>query len=660
MKKFFVYLSIFFLGVIIYIPNTSTAQWDDPRYDRVPENLRTTEHSYFSSPASVVTIDDFDNFDIGTDFAEVHIIMNPRNPLQSFAAWNNLTSSIGARGYYTINGYEWIAAPNPVWGATVNGDPVTAYDSLGNLYFENLYGSITGTKVATSSDNGQTWNNVGFGNSGNDKNWIAADQTNGPYSNYVYTVMTPGNFKRSTDRGLTFTQTFSSSNTLPGNMVCVGPSLDGTVQGGSVYFVTSTGSAFNATYTFNRSSDGGATFTFMSSQNFANTVGSQVGGRNSVQNMRTRPYPFICADNSYGPNRGRLYVIYASNNPSGIANKPDIFCRSSIDGGATWSAEVVVNDDVNSQNNNQWMPAPWCDKQTGKLYVQWMDTRDCPTSDSCLIYASYSTNGGVSFAANQQVSNKKFRINCTSCNGGAPAYLGDYNAITSNSKTSLLAWTDFRNNTFRDFVAYFPDYALRMNPNTISINSGNFTTFRAVVPSVKLYNDVTTFSGIVTPPPATGALSVSFPNGNSLSNYPDSLIVRVNAAPLTTAGNYTVDITAKGSNGTPVHIRSVALTVGLVGISTDIEIPAYYELSQNYPNPFNPTTSINYSLLNQSNVSISVFDAMGKLITTMNNGLQTPGSHSVIFNAANLSSGVYYYKLVTDNFTDTKKMLLIK
>lgn len=96
-----------------------------------------------------------------------------------------------------------------------------------------------------------------------------------------------------------------------------------------------------------------------------------------------------------------------------------------------------------------------------------MDTRDCPTSDSCLIYASYSTNGGTSFVANQPVSNKKFRINCTQCNGGAPAYLGDYNSIASNPKTSMLAWTNFRNNTFGNYTAYFPDYALKVNPTSV-------------------------------------------------------------------------------------------------------------------------------------------------------------------------------------------------
>ena len=665
MNKFFAYLFAVLLGVIIYTngPKSSFGQWDDPNVDRMPD-LLLDQGSYLISPASVVTINDYDNFDIGVDFAEVHNSMNPRNPLGNFAAWNNLSSSIGARPYSTINGLTWTSVL-PVWGAVVRGDPVTAYDSLGNGYFDNMIGStISGTKVAKTTDNGQSWVSVVNANIGGDKNWIAADQTGGPYANYVYGVMTSTGFNscnvtRSTDNGASFALITSlTPHTLPGAMVCVGP--NGSIQGGSVYIVTNSGNSFASTYTFFRSTDGGATYANMSFQNFANTVGTQVGGRNSVQNMRTRPYPLICADNSYGPNRGRLYVIYASNNPVGNGNKPDIFCRYSTDGGATFSAEVIVNDDPNSQNNNQWMPAPWCDKETGRLYVQWMDTRDCPTSDSCLMYASYSTDGGVTFAPNQQVSNKKYRINCTGCNGGTPAYLGDYNSISSNSKTSMLAWTDFRNNSFGNYTAYFPDFAMRVNPTTVSIDNSNFTTFRAVVPSVKLYTDVSTFSGTVSPTPASGALTVTFPNGNTLSNYPDSLLVRVNAAPSTTAGVYTVTIKGAGSNGTPVHTRTVTLNVGLVGITGVNEIPNKYELSQNFPNPFNPATKISYNIKTQTNVKLSVFDAMGRMISTMNKGVQQPGSYYVYFDGTALSSGVYYYRLDTDFFTDTKKMLLVK
>ncbi len=652
MKKFLTLLPVFAIIVALSLvtPRGVSANWDDdPNSDRNPVFL-ADGNSYITSPMSVVTIDDFDNFDLGVDFAECHISENPLVPGQYFLAYNiNGT-------YYTINGIDW-QRNNPTFPNSA-GDPVTAWDSLGKLYYDNMKSPITGTWVVSSTNAGVTWSTSVSANVGNDKNWIAADQTNGPYSNYIYGAMTPGNVVRSTDRGATFSTMFTSSNTLPGNMTAVG--AFGDVQGGAAYFVKSTGSAFAAVYTFFRSTNGGVTWDQMSAQNFANTVGTQVGGRNSVSNMRTRPYPFIGADNSYGTYRGRLYVVYASNNPVGNGNKPDVFCRYSTDGGATWSTEVVVNDDVNSQNHNQWHPAMWVDKTSGRLYVQWMDTRDTPTSDSAFIYATYSTNGGQSFVANQRISNKKFRINCTQCNGGAPAYLGDYNSIISNPKTSMLAWADFRNNNFGSYVAYFPDYAMRVSPAAVTINSSNFTTFRAVVPAVKLYTDNVVFTATITPTPSAGALTAVFPNGNTLSNYPDSLLVRINAAPNTTAGSYTVTVEGKGPNGTPVHRRTVALTVGVVGITGSTINPDEFSLSQNFPNPFNPTTKIEYSLKARTDVTIGVYDAMGRLVSSLNKGTQEAGSHYVEFNGSALASGVYYYKLQTPLYTDTKKMLLIK
>ncbi|MBS1495128.1 MAG: T9SS type A sorting domain-containing protein [Bacteroidetes bacterium] len=85
-----------------------------------------------------------------------------------------------------------------------------------------------------------------------------------------------------------------------------------------------------------------------------------------------------------------------------------------------------------------------------------------------------------------------------------------------------------------------------------------------------------------------------------------------------------------------------------------------FHLSQNYPNPFNPSTIINYSLPVQSNVSIKIFDVLGKEINSLINEVQTAGIHSVEFNCINLPSGVYYYRIEAGDFADTKKMLLVK
>ncbi|MEO8664898.1 MAG: T9SS type A sorting domain-containing protein [Ignavibacteria bacterium] len=551
-----VFIFVLFISAILIGTNELISQSDNPNLDQPPRQYWDHVSNVMPRPVSVITDNSgYDNFDLGVDFAEVHISENPRNPLWFFLAYNTNAT------YYSLNGIDWLRN-NPSFPNSA-GDPVTAYDSLGNLYYDNMKSPITGTWTVRSTNNGLTWSTAVSANIGNDKNWIAADQTGGPFANYIYGGMTPGNFVRSTDNGASFANTFSASNSLPGTMVCVGPNIiGGNVSGGCVYLVTNTGSSFTPTWTFNRSTDGGSTFNFMSSQNYANYVGTNVGGRNSIQNMRTRPYPFIGADNSYGSFRGRLYLIYASNNPGGDGNKPDIYCRYSTDQGASWSAEVVVNDDINSQNNNQWHPAMWCDKETGRLYVQWMDTRDCPTSDSALIYASYSTNGGATFVANQQISTKKMRINCTTCGGGGtPAYLGDYNSVISNSVTSTIAWADFRNNNFGSYVAYFPDYAMKTSTPYVNVNNGQNVSFNASIPSVKAYTGKVKFTAVIDTLPSGGTLNVSFVGKDSVTSFPDSVLIKVEAIGTVTPGRYRLKVEARGPNGTPAHRRVVDVLV---------------------------------------------------------------------------------------------------
>ena len=652
-------VAVLFLVILSVISISVNSQVVDPNRD-YPVYIRPELPPSLFSPNAVVTIGDYDNWNIGTDFAEVGMAGNPLNPTNFAGAWNNLSTSYGAYSYYTLNGLDWLASTQPTWSNTMRGDPVMAFDGAGNLYFDNMYGSISGTKVAVSTNGGVNFYTTSFAGTGNDKNWIAAVQTGGPYANYLIQVMTPGNIKRSTDLGVTWTQVASYSNTLPGAMPCIGP--NGTVNGGAFYVVTHTGSSTAATYNFYCSTDGGTTWSLKSSQNFAGYVGTYVNSRHSVQNMRTRPYPFITADNSNGPYRGRLYLTYAKNTPDGSGNKPDIYLRYSTDFGTTWSAAVVVNDDPSTSNNNNWFPATWCDIKTGKLYIKWLDTRDCPTSDSCMVYGTFSSDGGATFQPNKPISNKKFRINCTSCNGGTPAYLGDYDYLSSNGKVAMVAWTDFRNNSFGNYVGYFPDFAMRMNPTSGTIANPNGTfDFKMVVPSVKLYTDTVIVTSAITPTPTIGSFAITYPSagGNKLKSYPDSLIVRVGVNNVT-AGSYTLTVTAKGPNGTPVHQRTVSITVTGATAIIGGETPASFRLSQNYPNPFNPVTRIDYSLAKMTNVKITVYNLLGREITSFFRENQNPGEHYVMFNAANLSTGVYYYTIQAGDFTDKKTMILMK
>jgi len=100
--------------------------------------------------------------------------------------------------------------------------------------------------------------------------------------------------------------------------------------------------------------------------------------------------------------------------------------------------------------------------------------------------------------------------------------------------------------------------------------------------------------------------------------------------------------------------------VGYTDVDNEVELPEIYSLSQNYPNPFNPTTVIQYSLPEVSNVKLRVYDMLGREVATLVNKEQTAGVYNVQFNAANLSSGVYFYRIEAGNFVASKKLLLLK
>ena len=95
-------------------------------------------------------------------------------------------------------------------------------------------------------------------------------------------------------------------------------------------------------------------------------------------------------------------------------------------------------------------------------------------------------------------------------------------------------------------------------------------------------------------------------------------------------------------------------------IEIDVNVPLEFELSQNYPNPFNPSTTIKFSLPTTSSVKLSVFNILGEEVQTLVNETKEAGIYTINFNASQLNSGIYFYKLETRNFLLVKKMSLIR
>jgi len=100
---------------------------------------------------------------------------------------------------------------------------------------------------------------------------------------------------------------------------------------------------------------------------------------------------------------------------------------------------------------------------------------------------------------------------------------------------------------------------------------------------------------------------------------------------------------------------------GVTGINETITIlPKDQKLLQNYPNPFNPATTIQYQVPERSVITIKVYDVLGNEITTLINEEKLAGSYEVEFDATELPSGIYFYRLQADSFVETKKMVFIK
>ncbi|MBS1516829.1 MAG: T9SS type A sorting domain-containing protein [Bacteroidetes bacterium] len=658
-----IFLPVLLISVFIFQGQFSGTVFDDDN----PTIEQPTLESYMnylnnSNPntPSVVTIGDYDNFDVGIDNWEQNATINPNNPQWIFFGVN--ASPQNAR-FTTNGGLNWILN-NPSYHSSTCCDPWTSYTGDGTLIYAS---GVNGQYIYRSTNNGLNWTAPVLSVSGNDRNHVSAEYTGtGPYANYVYAGITPGNFGRSTDAGATWTTTFTPSNTLPGCYIAVGP--NGDVNGGCVIYVTNTGSVDARIYNFYKSLDGGATFTLMSSQSFATVVGTANSvGRHVINNARTNPHPKIAMDNSNGPYRGRLYLIYATNNPPGSGNKPDIYLRYSTDQGATWSDTNRVNDNLNPKLSDQWFPEIYCERETGRLYIHWYDDRNNPSGYGTDIYATYTEDGGQTYKPNQRLTNVTFNYPNPPCSPNTNCYRGDYTGIAGNKEVGFSIWGDHRNGNALNMGSYFPDFAMRVSPSSDTLAGVSDSSFHYItVPSVKLYDKTARFSATVSPAPSAGTVTVTFLNKtsnvplDSLNNYPDSLRMRIVTSGGVTSGVYTVTVKGNGNNGTPFHVRTVSITVtNTVGINSN-QTALSYGLYQNFPNPFNPSTSIIYEIPKQEFVSLKIFNALGKEISSLVSQTQSAGTYSIDWNAGDHPSGIYFYILKAGNFTETRRMMLLK
>jgi hypothetical protein len=433
----------------------------------------------------------------GTYPEEVSIAINPKNP-------DELVAGANIRLAYrsTDGGYTWSSQSLP--GETY-GDPCLIFDGDGHAFFAHLTTGWAYITVRRSSDAGLTWSAGAklpgpssdsakpgslFRSSLQDKEWLIADMTGGPYSGSIYASWTDFTkygsssprdssvivFARSTDHGVTF-EKFVRVSDIAGDAIDSDNTMEGAVpavgSNGEVYI---SWSGPGGLY-FDRSFDGGRTWG-------RDTLLTALPGGWDFEISgisRCNGLPVTLADISNAPSKGNVYINWVDERNG----DPDVFIIRSTDRGDTWSAPIRVNTDKVGNGKAQFFTWATVDPVTGELSVVFYDRR-AYDSDSTDVYLARSTDGGRTFT-NECISDSVFVPTATE-------FFGDYNCIAAYNGHIRPIWT-------------------RLNKGELSIHT-------AII-------DPPAAGGDAPPSPSGGFLLEAFPNPlTALTGYKTTIRLR--------------------------------------------------------------------------------------------------------------------------------------
>ncbi|MCU7498231.1 MAG: T9SS type A sorting domain-containing protein [Ignavibacteria bacterium] len=384
---------------------------------------------------------------------------------------------------------------------------------------------------------------------------------------------------------------------------------------------------------------------------------------------------WITSDLTNSNFKNNLYISWTQFDKYGSTLPTDssriLFSRST-DGGQNWSNPIVISDssgDCRDSSNTVEGAVPAIGPN-GEVYISWSG----PTG----IKFDKSLDGGLTFGqdiyAAAQPGGWDFQVRGISRCNGMPVTLCD----NSNSKyrgNIYINWSDQRNGYGNTDVFFTRSTdggktwsgARKVN-GTNPLDRDQFFSWAAVDP-VRGHIWIVYYDRSQTEGTATDVfVSKSTDGGETFTStkISESSFVPDSAEFF---GDY-INIAAYDGKVYPIWMRmdksqlsiwTALIDEGPVGVkSGGSSSPGQYYLSQNYPNPFNPSTTIDYSLAEAGYAKIIVYDTLGKVISVVSEGFQDKGRHSVQFSAKGLSSGLYYYRLITDKFSGSKKMILFK
>jgi len=602
---------------------------------RFPHSFTPMTFDYIPSEFS-----SFDNINISADPQpqnEPSVRISRKDPNRVVAAWRDFRTGINpplrriGYSFSTDGGQSWSVSqllPQIIPDAPLSSDPVVGVDTSGNFYIYTVsLNEITGDGelwLFKSADEGETFNQVYEMATGpwfEDKEWATTDlYPSSPFVNTQYCSWTrfAANTSilliKSTDDGVTWNAPVQVSDGVSG----VQGSFPATSSNGELYVVwrAYTGSG---QIRFDKSTDGGLTF----------------GTDKIVSSSPDSWFPHMAVDLSGGPFHNNIYVVW-----NDLRNgDDDVFLSISSNGGDTWtSAQRINNDPVNNGKDQYWPSIAI--SEIGEIVILFYDTRNTPNNNIIEAYIARSTDGGATFT-NELVSTQPSPTNIPNND----VRFGDYIHIDFYGGNIVPVWTDERAGGFDMDI-----YTASINP-IVPVELISFT--HRIVNGKVILDWVT----------ATELNNWGFEIQRSLDNN-----VFVTIGFVEGKGNSTINqyySYTDESIGSTVYYRLKQMDyIGSYNYSAVIEVNGVtvstIQLEQNYPNPFNPATTIKYQLGNDGFVNLKVFNALGEEVAELVNEFQKGGGYQLTFNADNLPSGMYVYQLISGNYKENRKMILMK
>jgi len=366
--------------------------------------------------------------------------------------------------------------------------------------------------------------------------------------------------------------------------------------------------------------------------------------------LASRTYSITVSD-GYNTSNEYIRTIDVSA-PRNVAVSPNISEGGTVTGSGTFFTGTSIT--VSAAAN------------TGYTFVNWTENGTVVASTPSY---SFNLTANRTLVANFTINQYLLNIAVLPEAGGTVAGAGTFNygsnvTVTAvpNTGYSFVNWSNGST-----VLSTSPSYSFTLNSNT------NLTANFILLPVLTLSTESITVNAVA----GTATINVTNTGGSTLNWTAVSNIFWVkivsglsgtNNGTITLSVNNnnsiarvgTITITANGSIGSPktVEIRQGATTVGIENLGSGI--PTAFRLDQNYPNPFNPTTKIRFGVPQACKVTVVVYNIMGEEIDRLVDGEFSPGNYETNFNAANLSSGLYLYKITAGEFVQVRKMILTK